>query len=73
VSVITVTQISIPAMSTIGYGFGTDEDGNEVEFVGDHRPMRDIGDAIAVAQDREDLPTVDSDEVAGLRVTKRAV
>jgi hypothetical protein len=44
--VVTVRRISIPAMSTIGYGWGTDEDGNEVRFAGDHRPMRDIGEAM---------------------------
>lgn len=69
---ITVTRVNIPAMSTIGYGFGTDEDGNEVEFVGDHRPMRDIGEAIARARTPDELPTVDDEEALGLRVTKRA-
>lgn len=43
---VTVSRISIPAMSTIGYGYGTDEDGNEVRFIGDHRPMRHIGEAM---------------------------
>jgi hypothetical protein len=43
---ISVTRISIPAMSTIGYGWGKDETGRVVRFVGDHRPMRDIGEAM---------------------------
>jgi len=42
-----VTQVSIPAMSTVGIGRGTDPDGNEVAFGGDHRPMRAIGEALA--------------------------
>ncbi len=43
---VTVTRITIPAMSTIGYGYGTDENGNAVRFVGDHRPMFHIGEAM---------------------------
>lgn len=41
-----VLEVNIPAMSTIGFAKGIDEDGNEVEFAGDHRPMRDIGEAV---------------------------
>jgi hypothetical protein len=56
---ITVNRVNIPAMSTIGYGYGKDSDGNKVTFVGDHRPMRDIGEAIKLAQTEDDLPQVD--------------
>lgn len=55
-----VKQVSIPAMSTIGYGYGKNLDtGRLVKFAGDHRPMRDLGDAIAAAQSEDDLPVVD--------------
>jgi len=43
---ITVTRISIPPLSTVGYGWGVDENGREVHFAGDHRPLRDIGEAL---------------------------
>jgi hypothetical protein len=43
---IRVTRINIPAMSTIGYGWGTDDGGRRVSFAGDHRPMRHIGEAM---------------------------
>lgn len=46
-----IESVNIPAYSTIGYGYGTDlETGELVEFVGDHRPMRDIGEAIAAGE-----------------------
>lgn len=41
-----VTRINIPAGSTIGFGEGTTDDGRTVRFVGDHRPMLDIGMAL---------------------------
>jgi hypothetical protein len=47
-----VHRVNIPAMSTIGYGWGTDvEDGSEVQFAGDHRPMRHLGEALAQASE----------------------
>lgn len=46
---VTVTRVSIDAGSTIGTGYGTDADGRAVVFVGDHRPMREMGEAIATA------------------------
>ena len=46
---VTVERINIPAMSTIGYGYGRDEDGNAISFIGDHRPMRNIGEALQQA------------------------
>ena len=47
--VIQLLRVSIPAMSTIGYGTGLDDDGRIVKFVGDHRPMRDLGEAMKYA------------------------
>jgi hypothetical protein len=43
---IQVQRVSIPAMSTIGYGEGLDETNRHVTFLGDHRPMRDLGRAL---------------------------
>ena len=43
---VTVMRITIPPMSTIGRGWGYDNDGNEVSFWGDHRPMMYIGEAM---------------------------
>lgn len=46
--VVLVTQVAIAEGSTIGHGWGITDDGTvEVQFVGDHRPMRYIGEAIA--------------------------
>lgn len=59
---VTVTHIQIPSMSTIGYGEGFGPAGETVTFVGDHRPMRNIGEAIHEAQSREDLPVVDIED-----------
>lgn len=66
---ITVHRVNIPAMSTIGYGWGTNDAGEAVHFVGDHRPMRDIGEAIAAAASADDLPTVDENETTIISVT----
>lgn len=38
-----VTNINIPAWSTVGFGKGVDENGEDVKFVGDHRAMLNIG------------------------------
>ncbi len=43
---ITVKSIRVPAWSTIGYGSGTDEQGRLVSFIGDHRPMRHLGESL---------------------------
>lgn len=48
---INVTSIHIPAWSTIGYGEGTDEEGNKVCFVGDHRPMQHLGEQLREADE----------------------
>ena len=50
---VSVMSIHIPAMSTLGYGEGilVDESGSyHVRFAGDHRPMRDIGEALRDAK-----------------------
>ena len=48
---ITLERITIPAWSTIGYGYGVDEDGRRVRFVGDHSPLRQLGEALAGADE----------------------
>lgn len=48
--VVMVDRVTIPAMSTVGYGFGTTESGEPIQFVGDHRPMRELGIALREAQ-----------------------
>ena len=45
-----VTKVEIPAMSSLGHGEGWDEDGRLVRFAGDHRPMRDLGEAVATGE-----------------------
>ena len=52
-----VTRVHIPAMSTVGEGEGwTEQDGTiyRVWFAGDHRPMRDLGEALARYNDGDD-------------------
>ena len=47
-----VYSISVPAISTIGYGYGLNckiED--QIYFSGDHRSMRDLGDLLGVADE----------------------
>ncbi len=56
-----VYRVSIPAMSTIGYGRGQSEDVQWIEFVGDHRPMRHLGQAVALAESKSELPVVHLD------------
>ncbi len=34
---VTVRAIKIPAMSSLGYGLGVNDEGKVIEFVGDHR------------------------------------
>ena len=48
---IALEQVSIPAWSTIGYGVGRDEHRNVVRFAGDHRPLRQLGEALATADE----------------------
>ncbi len=72
---IAVTNVSIPAMSTIGYGTGTlvEDDlraggtipaGTRVTFVGDHRPMRDLGEALRYA-DEPPVADVEGYQIVG--------
>jgi len=48
---IALHQVTVPAGSTIGYGFGVDETGRIVCFAGDHRPLRQLGEALAGADE----------------------
>lgn len=52
-----VDAIAIPPMSTIGYGLGHDEQGRIIEFVGEHRAMQRIGEALN-ERERDDEETV---------------
>lgn len=49
-----VIKVSIPAMSTLGYGegygWGECDQMFHVRFVGDHRLMRDLGQALAASE-----------------------
>ena len=56
---IAVTRVSIPAMSTIGYGRGVDDQGNLVRFAGDHRPLRQLGEALAAATEPIEVEVAD--------------
>ena len=44
-------RVTVPAWSTIGFGAGLDEDGRRVRFAGDWRPLRDLGEALAGADE----------------------
>jgi hypothetical protein len=45
---IKVVRVSIPRWSSVGYGWGTNEEtGENVVFLGDHRPMRALGEALS--------------------------
>jgi hypothetical protein len=47
-----VFKVSVPALSTIGYGQGIEiETGEEIRFCGDHRPVRDLGGALRSASE----------------------
>lgn len=45
-----VTDVTYEAGSTIAIGYGTDEDGKQVRFAGDWRPMRDIAQALNIGE-----------------------
>ena len=57
-----VFRVTIPALSTIGYGFGKGATGRTYEFAGDHRPMRDLGQAVAQAENEDELSAVSVDD-----------
>lgn len=60
---IRVHRVNIPAMSSIGYGEGKDDEtGETVNFIGDHRPMRELGERIRVATSEEELPLVEPED-----------
>ena len=47
-----VFRVSIPAMCTIGYGYGIEiQTGQEIRFCGDHRPLRVLGEALRSASE----------------------
>jgi hypothetical protein len=53
---VAVIEVTIPAMSTTGQGVGVDRrNGDTVWFAGDHRPMRELAQAVA----RGDEPTME--------------
>ena len=56
---LTLNQVSIPAGSTIGYGQGIDDEGRHVRFAGDHRPLRQLGQALAVATEPIEVEVAD--------------
>ncbi len=61
--IVTVRSIRVPGMSTIGYGSGTDEQGRLVGFVGDHRPMRHLGQSlVTLASAGEPAPLVELED-----------
>ena len=62
---ITLNRVTIPAWSTIGYGLGVDEHGRRVRFAGDHRPLRQLGEALAGA-DEPILVEVESWQVVAI-------
>ena len=46
-----VQRVHIPALSTVGYGEGLDPQDRRVTFLGDHRPMRELGRALPDAME----------------------
>ena len=47
-----VFSVNIPAISTIGYARGIEiETGEEIYFCGDHRPLRNLGEALRYASE----------------------
>jgi hypothetical protein len=42
-----LTRVHIPAMSTVGYGYGQLEDGTSAVIVADQRPMRGVAQTLA--------------------------
>lgn len=48
---VNVHHVSIPPMSTLGYGEGMDEHGRLISFVGDARMMVHIGESLNEDED----------------------
>jgi hypothetical protein len=61
-----VQQITVPAMSTVGFGAGVDlADSQLVSFCGDHRPLGDIQKALAAKDDAPVIAVVEDWQVIG--------
>ena len=52
---VVVTHVEVVAGATLGYGEGVDGDGNMAYFVGDHRPMLHIAEALEAGTEVEVL------------------
>jgi hypothetical protein len=66
--IVTLTHVTIPAMSTIGYGL--DDMGRLVCFAGDHRPLRHLGEAVAAATEPI-LVDIEDWQVLGVEKVRR--
>ena len=56
---LTVVRVVVPAWSTVGIAYGIDAKGNRVRFVGDHRPMRRLGEAVQQSKEPIEVDTED--------------
>jgi hypothetical protein len=63
--IVHVTRVNIPPMSTIGYGEGWTDQGQRVSFMGDHRPMRYLGEALRDA-DEEPIAIVEPEFILSI-------
>lgn len=50
---VTVTHVEVVPGATLGYGEGIDDEGSIAYFVGDHRPMLHIAEALEAGTDVE--------------------
>jgi hypothetical protein len=48
---LTVTEVNVPAWSTVGFAVGVDEQGVEWSFVVDHRPGRVLVEALEAGEE----------------------
>ena len=47
-----VFSVHIPALSTLGFGYGIDvQTGEEIRFCGDHRSLRNLGETLRSASE----------------------
>lgn len=60
-----VSRVWLPDGSTIGHGYGHDEDGRKVTFAGDRRMLQDLSDALDESHPDATLPA----EVRGHQLT----
>jgi hypothetical protein len=44
--IVYVDEVRVEAWSSIGYGYGYNDSGEYIQFAGDHRPMRGLGEAL---------------------------